>query len=68
MRYEIGDVLHVPSKQLFHLGEQLKPGSKFQATDLEDIKDNDGNTIIFQSYRLRVDEVLEDECICTVVA
>jgi hypothetical protein len=68
MRYEIGDVVHIPAKHLFHLGERLKPGSKFKATDLGDIKDNDGKTITFHSYHLRVDEVLEEECICTVVA
>lgn len=67
MRYEIGDQLNIPKTQLRLIGGPISPGTEFKATDLGEIKSNDGETITFESFRLRIDELLADECVCTVI-
>ncbi len=67
MSYQLGDKLTLPKSNMKLVPGALEPGRVFKATDLDDLKFNDGETLTYETYRLRIDEVLEDSCICTFV-
>lgn len=65
--YQPGQRVSIPKDKLRYIRQELRPGVEFSGTDLSDIAENTGSMIRFAQYRLRVEEVGEEECECTVI-
>lgn len=65
--YQPGQRVTIPNEQLRFIRQDLRPGVEFSGTDFSDITENTGDMIRFARYRLRIEDVGESECVCTVL-
>ncbi|EWG98862.1 hypothetical protein [Halomonas sp. BC04] len=65
--FQPGQRVTIPREHLRYIRQELQPGVEFAGTDLNDIAENTGDEIRYARYRLRIEDVGEIACECTVL-